>query len=58
MFLCFFSLVSATANVEGTITISGLKPETTYSVRLSAVNGKGVGEISLPSDFKTQPVRK
>ncbi|XP_031455830.1 neural cell adhesion molecule 1 isoform X2 [Phasianus colchicus] len=45
------------ANVEGTITISGLKPETTYSVRLSAVNGKGVGEISLPSDFKTQPVQ-
>uniref|UniRef100_A0A8B9THM8 Neural cell adhesion molecule 1 n=1 Tax=Anas platyrhynchos TaxID=8839 RepID=A0A8B9THM8_ANAPL len=44
------------ANMEGTITISGLKPETTYSVRLSAVNGKGVGEISLPSDFKTQPV--
>ncbi|XP_032057837.1 neural cell adhesion molecule 1 isoform X6 [Aythya fuligula] len=45
------------ANMEGTITISGLKPETTYSVRLSAVNGKGVGEISLPSDFKTQPVQ-
>ncbi|XP_050570997.1 neural cell adhesion molecule 1 isoform X1 [Cygnus atratus] len=46
------------ANMEGMITISGLKPETTYSVRLSAVNGKGVGEISLPSDFKTQPVRE
>nr|XP_021140900.1 neural cell adhesion molecule 1 isoform X9 [Columba livia] len=45
------------ANVEGMITITGLKPETTYSVRLSAVNGKGVGEISVPSDFKTQPVR-
>ncbi|KAM8795648.1 neural cell adhesion molecule 1 isoform 3-T3 [Eudromia elegans] len=45
------------ASVEGMITITGLKPETTYSVRLSAVNGKGVGEISLPSDFKTQPVR-
>ncbi|XP_009082990.1 PREDICTED: neural cell adhesion molecule 1, partial [Acanthisitta chloris] len=45
------------ANVEGMITITGLKPETTYSVRLSAVNGKGVGEISLPSEFKTQPVR-
>ncbi|XP_027555260.1 neural cell adhesion molecule 1 isoform X1 [Neopelma chrysocephalum] len=45
------------ANVEGTITITGLKPETTYSVRLSAVNGKGVGELSLPSEFKTQPVR-
>lgn len=26
-------------------------------MRLSAVNGKGVGEISLPSDFKTQPVQ-
>ncbi|XP_025896792.1 neural cell adhesion molecule 1 isoform X2 [Nothoprocta perdicaria] len=46
------------ASAEGTITITGLKPETTYSVRLSAVNGKGVGEISLPSDFKTQPVRE
>ncbi|XP_065711658.1 neural cell adhesion molecule 1 isoform X7 [Patagioenas fasciata] len=46
------------ANVEGMITITGLKPETTYSVRLSAVNGKGVGEISVPSDFKTQPVRE
>ncbi|NWI54045.1 NCAM1 protein, partial [Calyptomena viridis] len=46
------------ANVEGTLTITGLKPETTYSVRLSAVNGKGVGETSLPSEFKTQPVRE
>ncbi|NWU77915.1 NCAM1 protein, partial [Onychorhynchus coronatus] len=46
------------ANEEGTVTITGLKPETTYSVRLSAVNGKGVGEISLPSEFKTQPVRE
>ncbi|XP_030320599.1 neural cell adhesion molecule 1 isoform X2 [Calypte anna] len=45
------------ANVEGMVTITGLKPETTYSVRLSAVNGKGVGELSLPADFKTQPVR-
>ncbi|NXH17935.1 NCAM1 protein, partial [Bucco capensis] len=46
------------ANVEGMITITGLRPETTYSVRLSAVNGKGVGELSIPSDFKTQPVRE
>ncbi|XP_030320601.1 neural cell adhesion molecule 1 isoform X4 [Calypte anna] len=45
------------ANVEGMVTITGLKPETTYSVRLSAVNGKGVGELSLPADFKTQPVQ-
>lgn len=40
------------------MTITGLKPETTYAVRLSAVNGKGVGELSLPAEFKTQPVRK
>ncbi|NWH38680.1 NCAM1 protein, partial [Chloropsis hardwickii] len=46
------------ANVEGTVTITGLKPETTYAVRLSAVNGKGVGELSLPTEFKTQPVRE
>uniref|UniRef100_F7F074 Neural cell adhesion molecule 1 n=1 Tax=Ornithorhynchus anatinus TaxID=9258 RepID=F7F074_ORNAN len=45
------------ANVEGLITIVGLKPETTYSVRLSAVNGKGLGEISGVSEFKTQPVQ-
>ncbi|NXR53591.1 NCAM1 protein, partial [Hippolais icterina] len=46
------------ANAEGTVTITGLKPETTYAVRLSAVNGKGVGELSLPAEFKTQPVRE
>uniref|UniRef100_A0A8C5IPH3 Neural cell adhesion molecule 1 n=1 Tax=Junco hyemalis TaxID=40217 RepID=A0A8C5IPH3_JUNHY len=45
------------ANVEGAVTITGLKPETTYAVRLSAVNGKGVGELSPPAEFKTQPVR-
>uniref|UniRef100_A0A8C5IR77 Neural cell adhesion molecule 1 n=1 Tax=Junco hyemalis TaxID=40217 RepID=A0A8C5IR77_JUNHY len=46
------------ANVEGAVTITGLKPETTYAVRLSAVNGKGVGELSPPAEFKTQPVRE
>uniref|UniRef100_A0A8C3U899 Neural cell adhesion molecule 1 n=1 Tax=Catharus ustulatus TaxID=91951 RepID=A0A8C3U899_CATUS len=46
------------ANVEGMVTITGLRPETTYAVRLSAVNGKGVGELSLPAEFKTQPVRE
>ncbi|NXH29429.1 NCAM1 protein, partial [Myiagra hebetior] len=46
------------ANVERTVTITGLRPETTYAVRLSAVNGKGVGELSLPAEFKTQPVRE
>ncbi|NXH42117.1 NCAM1 protein, partial [Dicaeum eximium] len=46
------------ANVEGTVTITGLRPETSYAVRLSAVNGKGVGELSLPAEFRTQPVRE
>ncbi|XP_027628684.1 neural cell adhesion molecule 1 isoform X7 [Tupaia chinensis] len=44
------------ANSEGIVTIVGLKPETTYAVRLAALNGKGLGEISAASEFKTQPV--
>ncbi|KAM6969924.1 neural cell adhesion molecule 1a isoform 3-T3 [Aplochiton taeniatus] len=39
------------------ITIVGLKPETTYEVRMSAINGKGEGESSQTSTFKTEPVR-
>nr|XP_013010958.1 neural cell adhesion molecule 1 isoform X9 [Cavia porcellus] len=46
------------ANMEGIVTIMGLKPETTYAVRLAALNGKGLGEISAASEFKTQPVRE
>lgn len=46
------------ANMEGIVTIMGLKPETTYAVRLAALNGKGLGEISVASEFKTQPVRE
>uniref|UniRef100_A0A8D2DEP8 Neural cell adhesion molecule 1 n=1 Tax=Sciurus vulgaris TaxID=55149 RepID=A0A8D2DEP8_SCIVU len=45
------------ANLEGIVTIVGLKPETTYEVRLAALNGKGLGEISAASGFKTQPVQ-
>ncbi|XP_039634174.1 neural cell adhesion molecule 1a isoform X19 [Perca fluviatilis] len=41
-----------------TITIVGLKPETTYEVKMSAINGKGEGESSLASTFKTEPVRE
>ncbi|XP_019520789.1 PREDICTED: neural cell adhesion molecule 1 isoform X5 [Hipposideros armiger] len=44
------------ASKEGIVTIMGLKPETTYAVRLAALNGKGLGEISAASEFKTQPV--
>uniref|UniRef100_A0A8D0E7Y4 Neural cell adhesion molecule 1 n=1 Tax=Salvator merianae TaxID=96440 RepID=A0A8D0E7Y4_SALMN len=46
------------ANMEGSrFTVMGLKPETMYAIRLSAINGKGAGEISSLSEFKTQPVR-
>uniref|UniRef100_A0A668UL88 Neural cell adhesion molecule 1a n=1 Tax=Oreochromis aureus TaxID=47969 RepID=A0A668UL88_OREAU len=38
------------------ITITNLKPETTYEVRMSAINGKGEGESSQASTFKTEPV--
>ncbi|KAF7206822.1 transcript variant X9, partial [Nothobranchius furzeri] len=38
------------------ITITGLKPETTYEVKMFAINGKGEGESSLASTFKTKPV--
>lgn len=44
--------------MEGIVTIMGLKPETRYAVRLAALNGKGLGEISAATEFKTQPVRK
>lgn len=44
--------------MEGIVTIMGLKPETKYTVRLAALNGKGLGEISAATEFKTQPVRK
>ncbi|XP_051793296.1 neural cell adhesion molecule 1-like isoform X3 [Acanthochromis polyacanthus] len=40
------------------ITIVDLKPETTYEVKMSAINGKGEGESSTASTFKTQPVRE
>nr|XP_055036841.1 neural cell adhesion molecule 1a isoform X3 [Misgurnus anguillicaudatus] len=40
------------------ITIVGLKPETIYEVKMSAINGKGEGESSPPESFKTQPVRE
>ncbi|XP_026227934.1 neural cell adhesion molecule 1a isoform X3 [Anabas testudineus] len=39
------------------ITIVGLKPETTYEVKMSAINGKGEGESSMASTFKTEPVQ-
>ncbi|XP_068096859.1 neural cell adhesion molecule 1 isoform X3 [Hyperolius riggenbachi] len=41
---------------EGSLTITGLKPETSYVVKLSAINGKGIGESSAVYPFVTQPV--
>ncbi|XP_034463044.1 neural cell adhesion molecule 1a isoform X2 [Hippoglossus hippoglossus] len=38
------------------ITIVGLKPETTYELKMSAINGKGEGESSEAKTFKTEPV--
>nr|XP_043897774.1 neural cell adhesion molecule 1a isoform X9 [Solea senegalensis] len=39
------------------VTITGLNPETTYEVKISAINGKGEGESSQADTFKTKPVR-
>ncbi|XP_031663381.1 neural cell adhesion molecule 1 isoform X10 [Oncorhynchus kisutch] len=39
------------------ITIVGLKPETFYEVKMSAINGKGEGESCTPLNFKTEPVQ-
>lgn len=38
-------------------TITGLKPETSYEVRMSAINGKGEGERSEAMAFRTEPVQ-
>ncbi|XP_066564471.1 neural cell adhesion molecule 1a isoform X2 [Amia ocellicauda] len=42
---------------ENVITISGLKPETVYEVKMSAINGKGEGDSCQPYTFKTEPVQ-
>ncbi|RVE64984.1 hypothetical protein OJAV_G00131250 [Oryzias javanicus] len=39
------------------VTITGLKPETSYELKLSAINGKGESESSPAEFFKTEPVR-
>lgn len=63
LILCFYILYFiGTLNLSKSglnlITIVGLKPETTYEVKISAINGKGEGESSALEIFKTQPVRK
>ncbi|XP_061829145.1 neural cell adhesion molecule 1b isoform X2 [Nerophis lumbriciformis] len=39
------------------VTITYLKPETDYEVKMSAINGKGEGESCPAESFKTLPVR-
>ncbi|XP_029964356.1 neural cell adhesion molecule 1b isoform X4 [Salarias fasciatus] len=41
----------------GEVTITDLKPDTGYKVKLSAVNGKGEGESSPVEAFNTEPVQ-
>ncbi|XP_019223186.1 neural cell adhesion molecule 1b isoform X11 [Oreochromis niloticus] len=41
----------------GEVTITGLKPDTSYEVKLSAVNGKGEGESCNAAFLKTEPVQ-
>ncbi|XP_023817080.1 neural cell adhesion molecule 1 isoform X7 [Oryzias latipes] len=47
----------ATDDSSNEVTITGLKPETSYELKLTAINGKGESERSLAEFFKTQPVR-
>nr|XP_009289831.1 neural cell adhesion molecule 1b isoform X16 [Danio rerio] len=39
------------------VTVTGLKPETDYEVKMSAINGKGEGDSSPSMVFKTEHVR-
>ncbi|XP_026049215.1 neural cell adhesion molecule 1b isoform X12 [Astatotilapia calliptera] len=41
----------------GEVTVTGLKPDTSYEVKLSAVNGKGEGESCNAAFLKTEPVQ-
>uniref|UniRef100_A0A4W5LJM9 Neural cell adhesion molecule 1b n=1 Tax=Hucho hucho TaxID=62062 RepID=A0A4W5LJM9_9TELE len=55
------SWVQRVFDVQGAlseVTITGLKPETNYEVKMSAINGKGEGETSPAVVFKTEPVRE
>lgn len=40
------------------VTVTGLKPENDYEVKMSAINGKGEGDSSQSVVFKTEHVRE
>uniref|UniRef100_M3ZIP3 Neural cell adhesion molecule 2 n=1 Tax=Xiphophorus maculatus TaxID=8083 RepID=M3ZIP3_XIPMA len=45
-------------SVQTTVVLTGLEPNTTYEVRVAAVNGKGQGEFSHTETFQTLPIRE
>ncbi|KAM6945482.1 neural cell adhesion molecule 2 [Aplochiton taeniatus] len=44
--------------VQTTVVLSTLEPNTTYELRVAAVNGKGRGEFSHTESFQTLPIRE
>nr|XP_033799150.1 neural cell adhesion molecule 2 isoform X1 [Geotrypetes seraphini] len=44
--------------VQTIVLLSNLEPNTTYEIKVSAVNGKGQGEYSKTEIFQTLPVRE
>ncbi|XP_067298387.1 neural cell adhesion molecule 2 isoform X1 [Pseudorasbora parva] len=44
--------------VQTTVVLASLEPNTTYEVRVAAVNGKGQGEFSHTETFQTLPIRE
>uniref|UniRef100_A0A6Q2ZKZ9 Neural cell adhesion molecule 2 n=1 Tax=Esox lucius TaxID=8010 RepID=A0A6Q2ZKZ9_ESOLU len=44
--------------VQTTVLLTGLEPNTTYEVRVAAVNGKGQGEFSHTESFQSLPIRE
>ncbi|XP_040030781.2 neural cell adhesion molecule 2 isoform X6 [Gasterosteus aculeatus] len=45
-------------SIQTTVVLTGLEPNTTYEVRVAAVNGKGQGEFSHKENFQTIPIRE
>ncbi|XP_057187720.1 neural cell adhesion molecule 2-like isoform X5 [Triplophysa rosa] len=44
--------------VQTTVVLANLEPNTTYEVRVAAVNGKGQGEFSRTESFQTLAIRE
>uniref|UniRef100_A0A8C1JQW1 Neural cell adhesion molecule 2 n=1 Tax=Cyprinus carpio TaxID=7962 RepID=A0A8C1JQW1_CYPCA len=44
--------------VQTTVVLANLEPNTTYEVRVAAINGKGQGDFSHTETFQTLPIRE